>query len=55
MREHIAVEALDITLFAALLAQLYKPDEQGSAIGFAVIVFSLAVLIGASLRGWRIA
>ncbi|WP_037607120.1 sensor histidine kinase [Streptacidiphilus rugosus] len=55
VRSRIAVEALGITLFAALLAQLYKPDEQGSAIGFAVIVFSLAVLIGASLRGWRVA
>ncbi|MEZ0064609.1 signal transduction histidine kinase [Streptacidiphilus sp. MAP12-20] len=55
VRSRAAIEALGITMFVAVLAQLYKPQGQGSAIGFAVMVFSIAVLIGASLRGWRVA
>ncbi|MBF9071998.1 sensor histidine kinase [Streptacidiphilus sp. NEAU-YB345] len=55
LRPRVAMEALGLSLFAGLLAELYRSPDQGSSVGAAVVLFSVAVLIGSSLRGLRAA
>jgi hypothetical protein len=55
VRGRVAIEAFGLSVFAGFLAQLYKPQEQASAIGFAVILFATVVLLGVSVRASRVA
>ncbi|SEM05502.1 sensor histidine kinase [Streptacidiphilus jiangxiensis] len=53
VRGRVAIEAFGVTVFAGFLAQLYKPPGQATAIGFAVILFAVVVLLGVSIRAGR--
>jgi signal transduction histidine kinase len=53
VRARVAIEAFGVTVFAGFLAQLYKPPGQATAIGFAVILFAVVVLLGVSIRAGR--
>ncbi|MEY9848779.1 signal transduction histidine kinase [Streptacidiphilus sp. BW17] len=55
LRPRVAMEALGLSLFAGLLAGLYRSPDESSSIGAAVLTFSVAVLVGSSLRGLRAA
>jgi signal transduction histidine kinase len=53
VRTRVAIEAFGLSLLAGLLATLYKPQGQASAIGFSVILFTTVVLLGVSVRAGR--
>ncbi|WP_084728856.1 sensor histidine kinase [Streptacidiphilus neutrinimicus] len=53
VRARVAIEAFGLSLFAGFLAELYKPQQQVSAIGFAVILFATVTLLGVSVRAGR--
>ncbi|MEY9876376.1 signal transduction histidine kinase [Streptacidiphilus sp. MAP12-33] len=55
VRARVAIEALAVTVLAGVLAQLYKPPDLATAIGFAVVVFAVVVLLGVSVRASRVA
>ncbi|WP_152648438.1 sensor histidine kinase [Streptacidiphilus anmyonensis] len=53
VRGRVAIEAFGLSVFAAFLAELYKPQQQVSPIGFAVILFATVTLLGVSVRAGR--
>ncbi|RAG81798.1 sensor histidine kinase [Streptacidiphilus pinicola] len=53
VRPRVAIEALGLSVLAGFLARLYEPPAQGSAIGIAVILFAVVVLLGVSVRAGR--
>lgn len=54
-RPRAAVEALAVSLLAGLVCDLFTSETQPSGFGRAVAVFALAVVLGAALRGARLA
>jgi signal transduction histidine kinase len=55
VRPRIAVQALVLSLLVGVLGALFVAQGQASDMGMAILAFGIAVLVGTSLRGRRVA